>query len=357
MKILELTRSFYPSIGGMEKFVGDRLKIYEALGYDYQVITTNHSEKKITQVKLNDVFYLPSYTSYEIVPSISKKMKNSYDILSVNQLNYYYSFQAVNTAFKNGKKIILTPHLYFHTDKFKFIKNLHNNIIVPKVLSKIDKIVCFTDYEATFWISNFPGIESKIIIIPHYFQFPEKKISDMKNNYGKFFLFLGRGERNKRIDLLITAFNNITSHYNLLLTLEQDEISSSLKNIIKQNNRIHLLGRVTEERKQNLLSTCEALILPTDYEAFGIVNFEASFYKKPLLISELDVFQNILNKRGVIYFKNNINEIENAIQKFIALSEEEKKKMGEVNYLNLQNYSFEKIKEKYYRLFNELVNK
>ncbi|MCB9247378.1 MAG: hypothetical protein H6613_01960 [Ignavibacteriales bacterium] len=45
MKILELTRSFYPSIGGMEKFVADRLKIYDSLGYEYEVITTNHTEK------------------------------------------------------------------------------------------------------------------------------------------------------------------------------------------------------------------------------------------------------------------------------------------------------------------------
>ena len=50
MKILELTRSFYPSIGGMEKFVDDRLKIYKSLGYEYKVITTTHSEKKNSSI-------------------------------------------------------------------------------------------------------------------------------------------------------------------------------------------------------------------------------------------------------------------------------------------------------------------
>jgi len=356
MKILELTRSFYPSIGGMEKFVADRLKIYEALGFNYQVITTNHSEKKITSEKLDDVIYLPSYTPYEIVPSLSKFIKNGYDIISINQLSYFYSYQAVNAVYGKGKKIILTPHLYFHTKKFKLIKDLHHKIIVSRILDKVDKIICFTEYETEFWKSNFPEVGNKIVVIPHYFSFDIEKIPDTRNNYGKFFLFLGRGERNKRIDLLLKAFDNIETEYQLVLTISEDEISNELKNIASKNKKIHLLGRVPEKEKQNLLATCEALILPTEFEAFGIVNLEASYYKKPLLISNLEVFKKILNSEGVVYFNNNITAIEKAIQKFMILSKEEKKKMGEVNFLNLKNYSLEIIKEKYSNLFNELVN-
>ena len=356
VKILELTRSFYPSIGGMERFVADRLKIYESLGFDYQVITTNHSEKKITTETLNDVIYLPSYTPYEIVPSIPNVMKNDYDVLSVNQLSYFYSYQAVNAAYGKGKKIILTPHLYFHTKKFKLIKDLHHKIIVPRTLDKVDKIICFTEYETEFWKSNFPEAGNKIVVIPHYFSFDIEKISDTRNNYGKFFLFLGRGERNKRIDLLLKAFDKLDIEYQLVLTTSEDEISNELKNIVAKNKKIHLLGRVPEKEKQNLLATCEALILPTEFEAFGIVNFEASYFNKPLILSNLNVFKEILNAEGVIYFDNSVAAIRKAIQKLVVLKEEEKKKMGEINFLNLKNYSLEIIKEKYFNLFNELVN-
>jgi len=356
MKILELTRSFYPSIGGMEKFVADRLKIYENLNIDYQVITTTHSEKKITSQKLNDVIYLHSYTPYEIVPALSKVMKHGYDLLSLNQLSYYYSVQAVNSAYKNKKKIILTPHFHFHTDKFKVVKKFHNIFFVPQILTKVNKIICFTEHEANYWIKKYPAIENKIVIIPHYFEPPEITGDNSKNDFGKFFLFLGRGEKNKRFDLLIQAFSKLNTDYHLVLTLDEDEIIGELKNLIKKNERIHILGRVSEKRKQNLLATCSALILPTDFEAFGIVNFEASYYRKPLLITELPVFNHILDKKGVIYFENNLNSIINALKKFIRLNEKERKEMGDVNFRILENYSFDKIVSMYKKMLAETLH-
>jgi len=355
MKIFELTRSFYPSIGGMEKFVDDRLKIYQSLGYECQVITTTHSEKKLSNTKrLENVEYLPSYTPYEIVPSLRTTLNIDYDILSVNQVGYFYSDYAINRAFSEGKKIVLTPHFYYHTDRYKYIKALHFKWVLPRALDKVSKIVCFTEYEKQHWNDKFPHLGKKIEIIPHYFKPSANQSNISSNEYGDYLLFVGRGEKNKRIDLLISAFDKIETDFQLLLTIDKDEIPSSLYEIINRNNRIHLLGRVTEEKKQNLLANCIALVLPTDYEAFGIVNFEASYYKKPLLLSELEVFKSILNSDGIIYFKNNLESIARAIKKIISSGEKEKIILGTNNYLNLNNYSFEKASKKYAHLFEEL---
>ncbi len=357
MRILELTRSFYPSIGGMEKFVSDRLKIYESLGYEYNVITTTHSEKQLkNSLKVDSVKYLPSYTPYEIVPSLKTAMNFDYDILSVNQVTYQYANSAIDFAFKNRKKIILTPHFYFHTDRFKIFKDIHFKYVLPKMLAKIDKMICFTEYEATFWVNNFPSIESKIEIIPHYFKPSKIKGKNITDEFGEFLLFVGRGEKNKRLDLLLTAFNSINTKYNLVLTVEKSEISSELLSIVNNNRRIHLLGRVSEERKQNLLASCSALILPTMYEAFGIVNYEASYYKKPLIISNLDIFEDILNTSGAIIFDNNVKSIKEKTLEFLRLDLTRKVKMGMLNYENLEKYTFEKIKKKYKTLFSSLIS-
>jgi glycosyltransferase involved in cell wall biosynthesis len=104
-----------------------------------------------------------------------------------------------------------------------------------------------------------------------------------------------------------------------------------LQKIVSHNKKIHLLGRVSEEDKQNLLASTSALILPTNYEAFGIVNLEASYYSKPLLLTELPVFKSILNDDGVIYFNNNLKDVTRAIKSFIELDENKKVKMGKIN--------------------------
>ena len=355
MKILELTRSFYPSLGGMEKFVDDRLKIYESLGIDFKIITTDHSEKRIAgSKKLSNVSYLPSYTPYTFIPRLKKSLDLEYDILSVNQLGYYYSDYAIKRASKEGKKIVVTPHLYFHTNRYKQIKMLHKKLILPNIINKVDKVICFTQFEANFWKEIVPKISHKIEILPHYIKSIreiEMKILPTKN---KYILFVGRGEKNKRIDLLLSAFIKINSGLDLFLTLEEEEISPSLLKGISDNDRIHLLGRVTEGIKLNLFANCSALILPTDYEAFGIVNFEASNFSKPLILSDLQVFREIHNTKGVIYFDNNVESLASAIGQFSRLSQSEKDRMGRINKNNLEKFSFEIVSSKYQNLFNSL---
>ncbi len=355
MKILELTRQFYPSIGGMEKFVDDRLKIYKHLGLTYQVVATTHFEKKISNAKkLKDVEYLPTYTPYEIVPRLRKRLNFDYDILSVNKVGYYYSDYAIHKAYKDKKKIILTPHMYFHTNRYKFIKDIHFKWVLPNIINKVNSIICFTEYEAEFWFNNFPSLETKIEIIPHYFDTLKTDLQNSGNDFGKYFLFLGRGEKNKRIDLLLPAFNEIESAYKLVLTVDHDELSIQNKKIVKYNNNIHILGRVSEERKQNLLANCSALVLASDYEAFGIVNFEASFYKKPLLLSDLEVFKHSLDTTGVLYFQNSLNSIRKTLKYFTLLEENKKVLMGEKNFNNLSKYDFRTIANSYQQLLDKL---
>ena len=145
--------------------------------------------------------------------------------------------------------------------------------------------------------------------------------------------------KTKAVFILIDEKNEaLFANYNgtiNILTINKDEIPFTLREIIDNNNKIHLLGRVSEKRKQTLLANCAALILPTDYEAFGIVNLEVSFYKKPILLSKLAIFENILDNEGIIYFANNIQSIYDSLVKFINLSENEKDKMGIINYKNL----------------------
>ena len=54
MKILEICRSFYPAVGGLEKFVSQRLKIYEKLNLKYSLLTTDYNSGKLLSNYRND---------------------------------------------------------------------------------------------------------------------------------------------------------------------------------------------------------------------------------------------------------------------------------------------------------------
>ena len=355
MKILEFTRSYYPSIGGMEKFVSDRVKIYQALGYQYKIFATTHSEIQLenSQKDIN-VEYLKSLTPLKIIPKLSQCNFNDFDVISVNQVGYHYSYAVVKLAHELQKKIVVTPHFYFHTNRYKLFKKIFTKYFVRSIFQMADKIICFTEYEKKFWLNKFNFITDKITTIPHYCSIENISNNVLLKNTNDFLFYLGRGDHNKKIDLLIEAFDKCNTELSLWMTLNENEISKKSLKIVQLNRRIKLLGRVTEENKMKLLNDCAALILPTEFEAFGIVNFEASKYAKPLLVSNLNLFNEILDSRGVIYFQNSIIDLIAKIEYFSKLTEHEKQFMGKINYENLKKFSFSNIIKKYELLYSNL---
>ncbi len=353
MKLLEISRSFYPSIGGLEKFVDARLKIYEALNLGIELLTTNFStEKKKYFYEDNiKITRLRQYTPYSIVFSNLKKIISKFDIVSVNQVGNYLSDFSIIAANQLGKQIIITPHMFFHTDRFRAIKNFYENIFLQKIFSLGHRIICFTGFEKKYWTSKYPELEKKLDIIPHYFN--QNKVQQSIDR--GFLFYLGRYHKNKKNDLLIKAFSSFDIRgLDLIMTVNYDDLDNELKGIVAFDNRIKLIGNINDFEKEKLLSSCSALIVPSTYEAFGIANFEASAYSKPLICTNLDVFNEVLNPMGVIYFENTVDSLRDAIRRFYVLSKKDKVEMGRYNKERLFEFSFDNAKKKYKKLFQEI---
>ena len=354
MKILEVCRSFYPSIGGLEKFISQRLKIYEMLNFEYSILTTDYTTGKLLSEYGNDkVKYLKQYTQYNYCPSYKKKILDKYDIISVNQIGNYLSDITLAHSIKLGKKVLLTPHFHFHTSKYQLFKSIHDSLLTRKLLNKAYKIICFTNSEMEYWQRFYRIDTNKLLKIPHYVEVEYKLPYGVKSSNRKFILYLGRSSLNKRIDLLIKSISqNKNLPFDFLLTINKNELSDGLQKLVSGDERIKFLGCISEKDKNRYLKACEALIIPTDYEAFGIVTLEASSYSKPIICSDIGVLREILDNNGVIFFENNVDSLSAAIKRFNTLGDLKKLEMGEINYNNLSNYNFEKIFRSYEELFN-----
>ena len=349
MKILEITRSYYPSIGGLEKFILQRTKIYRQLNIDFHIIASDYSsEKTDNSLKYDNVTVLKQFTKYNFVFGLKKDFFLSYDFIFINQIGNFLSDRSIFIASGLNKKIILTPHLYFHTNDFSLLKSIHKKYITPMLLKRVDKIICFTNYEKEYWSTNFYVPAEKLVVIPHYFKQEMQKKLNFTPAPGKFLLYLGRNYKNKRIDLLITAFTRMKQlTFDLYLTASLRDFNPGLKRLITKDGRIKLLDYISESDKHKLLSACTALILPTDNEAFGSVCLEGAGFEKPLLCSNLPVLREINDKDGVIFFDNNLLSIKNALEKLDSLTDQKLKTMGLINYNNLKKYEFEKILRMY----------
>ncbi|MEW6061643.1 MAG: glycosyltransferase, partial [Bacteroidota bacterium] len=191
--------------------------------------------------------------------------------------------------------------------------------------------------------------------IPLYVHTPPKPEGVLDINSEKYILYLGRNDGNKRVELLLEAFLQLTdTDYSLYVTLNPDDITSALFKKVRDDRRIKWLGYVDEEQKEKLLQRADAVVFPTSWESFGYVAFEASQYAKPLLCSDLPVFRELLDSNGVIFFHNTIDSLTAALREFLLLSEEKKRAMGMANYRRLSNFTFEKAKQQYQALFERL---
>lgn len=356
MKILEVTRSYYPSIGGLEKFISDRIKIYRDLGYDYKIFTSSYStEKSANELNGKSVLKFKQYTKYNYIPNLKKRLPVDCDLVMINQIGNYLSDYSINFYSHINKPIVLTPHLYFHTQKYKLFKFLHKKFVRDKLLKSISKLICFTEYEKQYWLSKSIIDPGNILVIPHYYDIINS-LEDMSVS-DPFLLYLGRTSPNKKIELLLEAYTELTEFpYSLYLTIERTSINKRLLKKVELNNKIQFIGHISDSEKKKYLSCCSALILPSTYEAFSIVTVEASAYKKPLLLSNLPIFHETLNTSGVLFFELNKESIKECLIRFARLSTHELTILGAENYQNLSKYQYLDIKEKYQMLFNNLQN-
>ena len=110
---------------------------------------------------------------------------------------------------------------------------------------------------------------------------PNIKLSERKINL----LFVGRFDPPKGLDILLKAFN-ATKRDDLHLTIIGDNVVGGGPKIKKKNtDRITFLGWIPHEKLASYYNACNAVIIPSRWEAFGLVAIEAMKYGKPVIVS------------------------------------------------------------------------
>jgi glycosyltransferase involved in cell wall biosynthesis len=341
----------------MERFVAERTKIYEALDIRYTILTTTFSTEKHDESRRSDnVIRMKEYTPYNIVPGMTSLLTDDYDIVSVNLLGRYYSDRAILRYAGRRQRIILTPYFTFHTDRLRAVKRVVEKFLFPMLLKHLHAMIVFTEYERRYWIERYAVPAEKIFVIPPYIALPQRlPVQPGGLHVDRYFLYVGRAAKNKKTDLLLKAFLDVPEvPRSLFLTIRPDDVPDGLRRAVLNDPRIRLLGFVEEAEKERLIAGAEALIFPTTMESFGYVAFEAAAASKPLLCSDIPVLRELHDPNGVVFFRNEVDDLIRAIRMFEGIEEERKHAMGRANFENLARFSFATACAKYSEMFSEL---
>lgn len=187
---------------------------------------------------------------------------------------------------KKNFRIIYNAHGWsFLRDTSKWKRMVY--ACVERVLQKkADIIINVSKYEYESAIAY--GLEKNNQVVIYSGLSGEKGIIDSKIMLpkGKInILYVGRFDSQKGLDILLEAFK-ICNREDLHLTIIGDNVVGDGAKIEKINSeKITFMGWVPHEKLASYYNACDVVVMPSRWEAFGLVAIEAMKYGKALIVS------------------------------------------------------------------------
>jgi glycosyltransferase involved in cell wall biosynthesis len=143
----------------------------------------------------------------------------------------------------------------------------------------------------------------------------------------RFLLFLGRIHEKKGCDLLLKAFAKLAAEapeVDLVMAgPDQRGMQARLASMVKQlgaGTRVHWAGMIGGEFKWGALRSCDALVLPSHQENFGISVVEALSVGRPVLISnQVNIWRQIEQDQVGLVEDDTLQGTENLLRRWFKL--------------------------------------
>lgn len=304
-----------------------------------------------------------------IRPPISMKLHKNllqakdYDFYHVNGISLSHAMYTYKASIENNIPLIIRPA--FHAaDKFYY------NSMNLKILRDADCIIANTDAEIEIF-SKFGVDPQKITVVgcgvdmEDYSNIKVEEVKKIKfdyrfDDYGVNLLFLSRLQKEKGVfDVIGTVIklNKRGSKIQLLIAgSDYGGNSKSIKQISGKYDFIKYLGRISEEEKISLLHACDALVVPSITDSFGIVYIEAWACKKPVIGADIPSTRSLISygEDGFYVEYGDERDLIEKIKYFIE-NPEEINRMGKRGYEKVkENYTDSRVFEKIYQKYIEL---
>lgn len=230
---------------------------------------------------------------------------------------------------KNPKVVIVTTHYHFaylmfkeHSRKRAFVHFYESNILKN---SDIISVCGPYPYETTK--KEFPNKEILMTGVPI-----PRNIDTLSRREPGELLFIGTIEPRKGLHFLIEALGKVKENYHVTIAGNYSKQIEYYNGLVRKaeelgiSEKIHFLGRISDEQKEELLQKAYVFVFPTQDEGYGIVMIEAMGHGVPvvafnntsipyiiednnngLLVNNLDVDD---LARNISYVLNNPDEVE-----------------------------------------------
>ena len=315
MNIIQGCVRYPPAPGGAETVVRAYSEGLLSKGHNVEVITTDlytetpfvkkdmPSEVSGVPVSRHSAYSISGEAHYVLAPGmVTSFLKKKADIIHTHSYGYFQNHAAwIKERFQSTPWVI-TPH--FHPSwsmwggaKRRTLRDFYDSKIGKSTMESADLITCVSNHEKEMLVKEIGINEDNIKIIfnginwSDWKQLPDKE--KFRKKYpeisDKFVIFAGRLATNKGIPDLIEAISlEGSKRFDLVIMGADMGLGKELDQLaLSKNIKMHRLGHVDDEIYRSALSAAEVLVLPSEYEAFGIVLLEAAAAETPVVATKV----------------------------------------------------------------------
>ncbi len=379
MRILHIVGSISPAAGGPTEAIRMLIR-YAPPGYTAELVTLDDPESPFLAELPFPVHALGTapkrWYSPQLVPWL-RANRHRFDGVIVHGL-WEYTGLAARRAFAGSLPYVVFPHGMLDPYFKRAFPRKHLKKWVYWlwseywVLRRASRVLFTTAAERdlaaqSFWLHRWSSL-----VVPLGTDAPPADPTSLQRSFfhlapavdGKrFLLFLGRIDPKKGCDLLLKAFARIApEHPDLHLVIagpDPRDWSVQLHRIAEEAgvaDRVHWPGMLRGDAKWGAFAACEAFILPSHQENFGIAPVEALASGKPVLLSQpVNIAADLQRAGCALVEPDTLDGTERLISRWLEVPDDERTAMGErAVVMYQQHYDMRRNTEAILRIFEEL---
>jgi glycosyltransferase involved in cell wall biosynthesis len=288
--------------------------------------------------------------------------ENDSQLFHTNGIWEYTEFITAKIARKKNIPYIISPHGMLYPQALnhsKLKKQLFLKLFLLKDMNNASAIHATCEEEMQH-IRNL-GVKSPIAVIPNPIAMSNEQLTI--NNEQHRIGYLGRVHPRKNIERLLYVWDKLSldktgtelviigdGDANYMGFLQSEQQRLNLKNV-------SFTGFLSGQAKENALCSLSYLVVPSDFENFGMIIPEALIYGIPVIASKGTPWKELETHNCGWWVDNDVDTLAATIEKAIHLSEEKRIAMGKRGQdLVKNNYSVEVVSKKMIQLYDWILN-
>lgn len=342
MRILQVAEAVHPSFGGIAEGIYQQGLELTARGHHVDVASGEfETVERLCHHSGQHFAFSPTRPKWrwskELRLWLERNVSN-YDIVVLNGLWMGPIYEAGRAARRAGIPYVVMPHgmldpYFLKNRKQRAVKRLYWTLLEGRTIKGAKGLFFTAQAEEEKARASYPLAGVNSWQVGYGIRDPKRAPIEAKGaGNSRKLLFMSRVHPKKGLDITIKAMMHVDQDVDLDVCGDGEPVyTESLKQLgVPLGPKVRWHGFTSGEDKWRFIQECDAMILTSHQENFGVIVAEAMSCAKPVLISrEVNIWREIVEDRAGLACEAEEGSVRQMIEKFNQLSFQDSLEMGQ----------------------------